>query len=102
LFTQLWNGLGEIKGVQRFGLAPGKPRTPTLSFRVKGVTSDDVAVALAKRGLFVSHGDFYAATIIERLGGWPDGVVRVGCSAYSTESEIVRVVESVERVARRA
>jgi len=102
LFAQLWNGLGDIKGVQRFGLPPDGRRTPTLSFRVKGATSDDVAVGLAKRGLFVSHGDFYAATIIERLGGWPDGVVRVGCSAYSTESEIARVVESVERVSQHA
>jgi selenocysteine lyase/cysteine desulfurase len=102
LFAQLWNGLGDITGVQRFGLPPDGRRTPTLSFRVKGVSSDDVAVALAQRGLFVSHGDFYAATIIERLGGWPDGVVRVGCSAYSTESEIARVVESMERVSQHA
>jgi cysteine desulfurase family protein (TIGR01976 family) len=101
LFAQLWNGLGDIKGVQRFGLPPDGRRTPTLSFRVKGATSDDVAIALAKRGLFVSHGDFYAATIIERLGGWPDGVVRVGCSVYTTESEIQRVVEAVDRISKR-
>jgi cysteine desulfurase family protein (TIGR01976 family) len=95
LFARLWNGLGENKKVERFGLPPGARRTPTLSYRVKGVTADDVAVALAKRGLFVSHGDFYAATIIERLGALPDGIVRVGCSAYTTASEIDRVVEAV-------
>jgi len=95
LFRRLWTGLGDIKGVQRFGLPPGARRTPTLAFRVNGVTSDDVAIALAKKGLFVSHGDFYAATVIERLGGWPDGVVRVGCSAYTSESEIDRVIDSV-------
>lgn len=95
LFDQLWTGLGAIKGVRRFGSPPGSRRTPTISFRVDGVSCDDVAVALAKRGLFVSHGDFYAATIIERLGGWPDGVVRIGCSAYTTSEEIGRVVEAV-------
>lgn len=95
LFSQLWNGLGGIKGVRRFGLPAGERRTPTVSFRLDGVSCDDVAVALAKRGLFVSHGDFYAATIIERLGGWPDGVVRIGCSAYTTSEEIERVVEAV-------
>jgi cysteine desulfurase family protein (TIGR01976 family) len=99
LFEQLWTGLGSIKGLTRFGQAPNSPRTPTLSFRLKGVSCDDVAIALAKRGLFVSHGDFYAATIIERLGGWPDGVVRVGCSAYTTSDEIARVVEAVGSLA---
>jgi cysteine desulfurase family protein (TIGR01976 family) len=95
LFAQLWAGLGAIKGVQRFGLPAGERRTPTVSFRVEGRTSDDVAVALAERGLFVSHGDFYAATIIERLGNWPDGVVRIGCSAYTTAEEIQRVLDAV-------
>jgi cysteine desulfurase family protein (TIGR01976 family) len=95
LFAQLWNGLGSIKGVKRFGLPPGARRTPTVSFRVDGVTSDAVAVSLAQKGLFVSHGDFYAATIIERLGNWPDGVVRVGCSAYTTAEEIQRVIDAV-------
>lgn len=101
LFAQLWQGLGDIKGVQRYGLPPGEHRTPTLAFRLEGVSCDDVAVALAERGLFVSHGDFYATTVIERLGGWPDGVVRVGCSAYTTEDEIGRVVESVAQLSTR-
>src|SRR5688572_12214145 len=48
LFELLWNGLGELPRVTRFGLAPGKPRSPTISFVVKGVTSTDVAVAMAK------------------------------------------------------
>lgn len=102
LFERLWNGLGAIKRVRRFGLPPDQRRTPTLSFRVDGVSSDDVAVALASRGLFVSHGDFYAATIVERLGNWPDGVVRVGCSAYTTKEEIDRVIEAVGSLARKA
>lgn len=100
LFQQLWEGLGGIDGVQRYGLPPAQPRTPTLAFRVQGKSCDDVAVALAERGLFVSHGDFYAATVIERLGVGPDGVVRVGCSAYTTDGEIDRVVEAVRQIAR--
>jgi cysteine desulfurase family protein (TIGR01976 family) len=95
LFDRLWHGLGDIKSVRRFGLPPDRPRTPTLAFRVDGMTSDDVAVALAERGLFVSHGDFYAATVIERLGVGADGVVRVGCSAYTNDDEIDRVIEAV-------
>jgi cysteine desulfurase family protein (TIGR01976 family) len=100
LFRQLWEGLGEIDGVRRYGLPPNARRTPTLAFRIEGQSCDDVAVALAERGLFVSHGDFYAATVIERLGVGSDGVVRVGCSVYTSEDEIARVVEAVKAIAR--
>jgi len=100
LFNRLWNGLGEIRGVQRFGLAPGNRRSPTLSFRVQGQSSDDIAIALAQRGLFVSHGDFYAATVIERLGVGSDGVVRIGCSIYTTRDEIERVILGVAEAAK--
>lgn len=98
LFAMLWEGLGGIDGVTRFGLPPRAARSPTLSFRLAGVASDEVAGALAERGLFVSHGDFYAATVIERLGVGADGVVRVGCSMYTTREEIERTVEAVRAI----
>jgi cysteine desulfurase family protein (TIGR01976 family) len=100
LFRQLYDGLGAVRGVRRFGLSPDSPRTPTLAFTVEGTSCDDIAIALAERGLFVSHGDFYAATVIERLGVGADGVVRVGCSCYTTSEEIERVVRAVAEIAR--
>ena len=99
LLRQLWDGLGELPRVRRYGPGPDHPRSPTLSFTIAGRRSDDVAVALAQKGLFVSHGDFYAATIIERLGVGDDGIVRVGCSVYNDESEIARVVNAVRSIA---
>jgi selenocysteine lyase/cysteine desulfurase len=87
--------------VRRFGLPPSGRRTPTLALRVEGFASDEVAVALADRGLFLSHGDFYAATVIERLGVGPDGVVRVGCSAYTSEKEVDRVIEALAELTSR-
>lgn len=100
LFRRLWEGLSQVAGVRLYGLPPDKPRTPTLAFTVAAMPSDAVAAELAERGLFVSHGDFYAATVIERLGVGPDGVVRVGCSAYTTSDEIDRVIEAVTVIAR--
>src|SRR5947209_12560343 len=35
--------------------------------------------------LFRSHGDFYAATVIERLGLAPEGLVRVGAACYTND-----------------
>lgn len=98
LFEQLWDGLGAIPSVTRYGPPPGRPRTGTMSFVVDGVPSREVAARLAEKGLFVSNGDFYATTVVERLGHAKDGMVRVGLSIYSTSEEVDRVVEAVSEL----
>ena len=95
LIKQLWNGLREIERVRLYGPPPGKARTPTIGFTVKDVPSTEVAKKLAKRGLFLSHGDFYAMTVVERLGLAPDGLVRAGCACYTTAEEIDRLLTGV-------
>jgi len=95
LLARLWSGLSEIDGLTLYGPRPGTPRTPTLAFTLRGHKTDDIARALARRGLFVSNGDFYAATVIERLGQSADGVVRVGCSCYTTADEVERLLEQL-------
>ncbi len=100
LLNQLWDGLGSIKGVTRYGLPPGSPRTPTVSFTVAGHPSEVVARALVSRGVFVSHGDFYATTVIERLGFAAEGIVRAGCACYTSEEEVGRLVEGISDLAR--
>jgi cysteine desulfurase family protein (TIGR01976 family) len=95
LFERLWEGLGALAGVTLYGPAPGAPRTPTLSFSVQGRAPEIVAEALAGRGVFVSHGDFYATTAVARLGHAHDGLVRAGCAAYTTADEVDRLIEGV-------
>jgi len=100
LLAKLWSSLSHIDGLTLYGPKPGTPRTPTLSFTLRGFSTDDVAIALAKQGVFVSNGDFYAATIVERLGLVPDGLVRVGCSCYTSEDEVDRLIDGVRALAR--
>ena len=95
LITQLWNGLREIGRVRLYGPPPGRARTPTIAFTVDGVSSAKVAKKLAERGVFLSHGDFYAMTVVERLGQTPDGLVRAGCACYTTPEEIDRLLAGV-------
>lgn len=95
LFAQLWHGLAEIEQVSLYGPPPGTARTPTLSFRVHGQASESVARYLAPRGVYVSHGDFYATTVARRLGFEQDGFVRAGCSCYTTATEVARLVDGV-------
>lgn len=99
LLAKLWRSLEEIPGVKLYGPPPGTPRTPTLSFTLRGRTTDEVAIALAERGVFVSNGDFYAATVIDRYGLAPQGLVRVGCSCYTSENELDRLVTGVRALA---
>lgn len=99
LVTRLYDGLSAIPGVTVYGPAPDRPRTPTVSFVVKDRTSDEVARELASRGLFLSNGDFYATTLVERLGHADDGVVRAGCACYTTAEEVERLVAAVEEMA---
>lgn len=99
LFSRLWDGLGAIGGVRRYGPPPTAKRTATVSFTVANVDSERVAIALARAGCFVSHGDFYASTVARRLGLATEGLVRIGASSYTTAGEIDRVVAAVARVA---
>ncbi len=99
LVERLWDGLGSVAGVRRYGPPPSRPRTPTVVFTVRGVPSEEVAGALVEDGVFVSHGDFYAQTVIERLGLTEEGVVRAGCACYTTADEVDRLLEGVSRIA---
>jgi selenocysteine lyase/cysteine desulfurase len=64
-----------------------------------GRPSREVAEQLARRAVFVSHGDFYALTVARRLGHEADGLVRIGCSCFTTEEEVDRVVAGVREIA---
>ena len=101
LLARMWNGLSAIPGVRMYGCQPGSARTPTVAFTLDGVVSDDVARALARRSVFVSNGDFYATTVLERIGHAADGVVRAGCACYTTAEEVDRLIAGVADIAAR-
>ncbi|HSJ76023.1 MAG TPA: cysteine desulfurase-like protein [Gemmatimonadales bacterium] len=94
LLRRLWTGLESIDGVTLYGPRPGQPRTPTVAFTVANRSSDSVARSLADKAVFVSCGDFYATTVVQRLGR-PDGLVRAGCACYTTMEEVERLIDAV-------
>jgi cysteine desulfurase family protein (TIGR01976 family) len=98
LFERLWRALSSMSRVRLYGPPPDAPRTPTLAFTIDGCTSTEAARRLAERGLFLSHGDFYAATIVKRLGLEPEGLIRAGCAIYTTEEEIDRLIAAVSQL----
>ena len=98
LFRRLWEGLAANPRVTLYGPPPEAPRTPTIAFTVAEVPSAVVAQRLAERAVFVSHGDFYALTVVERLGLAETGLVRAGCACYTTEVEIDRLIAAVAAI----
>src|SRR4051812_18736502 len=101
LLARLWSGLSAVPGVRMYGCQPGSARTPTVAFTLDGVVSDDVARALARRSVFVSNGDFYATTVLERIGPADGGVARAGCAWYTPAEEVDRLIAGVADIAAR-
>jgi len=100
LLSRLWEGLAREGRVRLYGPPPDAPRTPTIAFTVQGLSAEAVARRLAERGVFLSHGDFYAATVVERLGVAEEGLVRAGCACYTTSEEIDRLLAGVRALLR--
>ncbi len=100
LLQRLWDGLRAVPGVTVYGPPPSAPRTPTVSFVLAGLPAQDVAAALARRAVFVSHGDFYATTVVRRLGHEEHGLVRAGCACYTNAEEVERLLEGVAELAQ--
>lgn len=103
LISRLWEGLDAVDGVHLYGPPPGLPRTPTLSFTIEGHTPAEAAARLsADWGLFLSHGNFYASSVTNRLGVEPGGLLRAGCACYTNLEEVDRLIEAVEQLAAEA
>ncbi|MGD9303397.1 MAG: hypothetical protein PVF79_03985, partial [Desulfobacterales bacterium] len=63
-----------------------------------GHTASEVARYLAAKGLFVWDGDFYASTLIDRLGLRDrGGLVRIGIAPYNTKDELSRVIDALKK-----
>lgn len=103
LLTSLIDGLETIPSLTIHGItdrARFGERVPTVSVSIDGVHPRAAAAELGRRGIFVWDGDFYATSLIERLGKADGGgVLRLGLVHYNTAGEVDRVLEEVERLA---
>jgi cysteine desulfurase family protein (TIGR01976 family) len=103
LARRLLDGLGALHRVTIHGIvdpARAAERVPTVSISIDGTHPRAAAEAMARDGIFVWDGDFYATGLIERLGRAAEGgVVRLGLVHYNTAAEVDRSLEAVERLA---
>jgi cysteine desulfurase family protein (TIGR01976 family) len=99
LLATALEGLGAMDHVTLYGAA--KDRAPTLMFNVAGMTSTDVARALAEQEISVWDGNYYAWELEQLLGLAPNGAVRAGFLHYNDAADIERLLAAVARLPER-
>jgi len=104
LWERLRAGLAEIPRIRLWGIddpVRAAERTPTAALTIDGVSAEEASRELGRRGIATWWGDFYAPTLIERLGLAPEGVLRVGLTHYNTADEVDRLLEELRVIAER-
>jgi cysteine desulfurase family protein (TIGR01976 family) len=96
LAARLLAGLVEIPGIHIYGLTSEEDlvrRVPTVAVTLEGWTPRTLAERLAERGIFCWDGNYYALTIMERLGlENKGGALRIGMAHYNTAEEVDRLL----------
>ncbi len=105
LVTRLLAGLKTLPGVTLYGLTDETSdeqmarRVPTVSLTIAGHTPRALAEELAARGVFAWDGNYYALTLMERLGLEDHGgALRLGLAHYNTADEVDRIVAALREV----
>jgi cysteine desulfurase family protein (TIGR01976 family) len=99
LAARFLHGVADIPGVRLWGIADEArldERTPTFAVRVGDQDPLKTATELARRGIYVWDGHYYAITVMERLGLLDSGgAVRIGFCHYHSEDDVDRVLEAL-------
>jgi cysteine desulfurase family protein (TIGR01976 family) len=105
LAARLLAGLAEIPGTQIYGLTSEEDlvrRVPTVAITIEGWTPRALAEGLAERGIFCWDGNYYALTIMERLGlEGKGGALRVGMAHYNIAGEVDRLLAALREITAR-
>ncbi|MEP6972679.1 MAG: cysteine desulfurase-like protein [Actinomycetota bacterium] len=99
LATRFMCGVADLAHVRLWGIAdPHRvdERTPTFAVRVGDQDPVKTAAELARAGIYVWDGHYYAITVMERLGLLESGgAVRIGFCHYHSIEDVDRVLEAL-------
>jgi selenocysteine lyase/cysteine desulfurase len=99
LSRRFLDGLQSMSGVRVHGPADVAPRCPTFALEIAGRHPGDVCASLAERGVFAWAGHYYALEPMQALGVLDrGGLVRIGFVHTTTEDEVDRVLEELEKI----
>lgn len=103
LAARFLRGVADIPSVRLWGIADEDrldERTPTFAVRAGDQDPLKTATELARRGIYVWDGHYYAITVMERLGLLDSGgAVRIGFCHYHRTEDVDRVLEALADLA---
>jgi cysteine desulfurase family protein (TIGR01976 family) len=105
LAARLLARLADIPGVHIYGLTSEEDlarRVPTVAITLEGWTPRALAEKLGERGIFCWDGNYYALTLMERLGlEEHGGALRIGMAHYNTTDEVDRLLAALREITAR-
>jgi len=103
LTRRLLDGLAAIPGVTQYGPADPAGRVATVSINIAGLTPSEVGFALDREHNVMSRVGLHCAPMAHRtIGTFPDGTVRLGACALTTEADIDAGLAAVRAIAQGA
>lgn len=88
--------------VTLYGRGPERERLPLFAFNVEGVSSDDLAVRLARANVDARVGDFYSARLMRTIAPGAGGrAVRISLAHYNTTADLDRCFEVIDAALER-
>lgn len=102
LRSYLAEKLHEINTATVYDTATNTPKTPVVSFNLKGLPSSEVAMLLDKDyGIMCRAGIHCAPVTHKTLGTLPHGTVRFGLSLYNTKQEIDYTIKALIEISKK-
>jgi cysteine desulfurase family protein len=99
-FTQLWEAVSGLSGVELYGPPPGEGRIGVLSLNIKGWEPEDVGDVLNyNHGIQVRTGLHCAPLAHKTIGTYPTGTVRLSAGYFTTPEDIRQAVRAVTTLA---
>lgn len=96
LLGPLLEFLAHHSRVRVIGPVDARSRAPTVAFTIEGLSSQAVGAELARQGIGVGAGNFYAYRLLQSLGiDTADGVVRASFVHYTTPGEVERLIAAL-------
>lgn len=94
-------GSGQDPGVTIYGTLDAELQTATVSFNITGMAPSEAGLRLDEEyGIMCRVGLHCAPAAHKTIGTFPDGTVRFGLGAFSTQEEVEAALAAVEELAQ--
>jgi cysteine desulfurase/selenocysteine lyase len=101
LVKKMYHGLADIPSVEVYGPKKMEQRTGIVSFNVGDLNPHDIALALdVSADIMVRSGHHCCIPLNKELLKRHEGTVRASLYLYNTESEVEKLVSTVDEIAR--